>query len=148
MCSNYQVVCRCGENRANMLFRNHILPPESVSNLYCPKCSPGVAFDRERMIADSRWILEFDMDLARACLWSVQLSIDRLSPAFLFDEGYATWNGFTPIELEEKLLERQKIVTLASQNMRHYLAEIKRWGCERVQRLRDAGWRKAQDGSP
>jgi hypothetical protein len=148
MCSNHQMVCRCGQIRANLFFRNHILPPESVSNLYCPLCSARVAFDEERMIADNDWILEYDMDLARASLWSVQVRTERLSPAFLFDEGYATWNGFTPTELEEKLVEREKIVALASVDMRHYLAEIKRWGCERVQRLREVGWRKAQGASP
>ena len=56
----------------------------------------------------------------------------------------ATWNGFTPNELDQRLVERREIIPLAEQNMHLYLAEIIRWGRERVERFRQAGWRKAQ----
>ncbi|MFP3869671.1 MAG: hypothetical protein ACLFVT_02165 [Syntrophobacteria bacterium] len=128
-----------------MMFKNHILPPQVINNLHCPECSGDVEFDVECMIADNDWILHFDMDLARGFLERARIGTDRLSPAFLFDEGYATWNGFTPTELKQKLAERQEIIALAPQNMLHYLEEMKRWGCERARRLREAGWRKAQN---
>jgi hypothetical protein len=97
------------------------------------------------MIADNDWVLEFDMQLARGYLQRAHIEVDRLGPAFLFDEGYATWNGLTPTELEQKLAERQEIVALAARNMHRYLHEIKRWGCARAQKLREDGWRKAQN---
>jgi len=115
-----------------------------VSNLYCPKCSKSVAFDVECMIVDNDWIMEFNLPLAEDYLKRARIDINRLSPAFIFDHGYASWNGFTPNELDERLVERQEIIALATHNMQQYLAEMKRWGCERVQKLREAGWRKAQ----
>ncbi|MBW1979926.1 MAG: hypothetical protein JRJ12_01785 [Deltaproteobacteria bacterium] len=126
------------------MFRNQILPVEVVSELFCPLCSLPVDFDSERMIADNGWLLEFDMDLARACLRGAGIEKRDINPAFLFDEGYASWNGLTPNDLEQRILERQDILPLAKENMRLYLEEIRRWGCARVQKLRDAGWRKAQ----
>ena len=144
MCSNHRLDCSCGQNQANIMFKNHILPPMVVSNLYCPKCSKSVAFDVECMIVDNDWIMEFNLPLAEDYLKRARIDINRLSPAFIFDHGYASWNGFTPNELDERLVERQEIIALATHNMQQYLAEMKRWGCERVQKLREAGWRKAQ----
>ncbi len=96
------------------------------------------------MVVDNNWVLEFDLLLARGLLQRASVGTDQLSPAFLFDHGYATWNGFTPNELDQRLTERQEIIALAAQDMRQYLAEIKRWGSERAQKFREAGWRKAQ----
>ena len=96
------------------------------------------------MIVDKQWVLEFDLRLASEYLKRAQIHSDLLSSSFLFDQGYATWNGLTPNELEQRLEERQEIIALASQNMHLYLSEMKRWGCERVRKLREAGWRKAQ----
>jgi hypothetical protein len=126
------------------MFKNQILPPVVIQNLYCPECSPGVSRDAECMIVDNRWILEYDMNLARNTLRHANMDADCLSPTFLFDQGYASWNGLTPVELDQRLVERQEIVALATQNMHRYLSEIKRWGCARVSKLREAGWRKAQ----
>lgn len=126
------------------MLKNHVLPPLVVSNLYCPECSNNVAVDGECMIVDNDWVMEFDLPLAKGFLRRIHVDTDCLSPAFLFDHGYATWNGFTPNELEQRLAERQEIIALAGQDMYQYLAEMKRWGCERVQRFREAGWRKAQ----
>jgi hypothetical protein len=95
------------------------------------------------MLVDNDWILEFDLFLARGFLQRANISTAQFSPVFLFDEGYATWNGFTPNELDQRLAERQEIIALAKKDMRRYLTEIKRWGCERAQRFREAGWRKA-----
>ena len=145
MCTNHRLLCNCGREHANVTFRNHILPPGVISNLYCPQCSAGVSFRAEQMIADNDWILDFDMQIAGQYLQRAHISASRLIPAFLFDEGYATWNGLTPTDLEDRQVERQEIIALARQDMRRYLAEMSRWGCERVQKLSEAGWRKAQE---
>ena len=144
MCSNHRVVCSCGSSLANIMFKNHILPPGVVRSLFCPKCSTEIAFDAECMIIDNDWVLEFDLHLARNCLTTANINTEFVTPAFLFDEGYATWNGLIPDELEQKMQERQEIIALAAQDMQLYLREIRRWGCERAQKLREAGWRKAQ----
>lgn len=96
------------------------------------------------MIVDNRWILEFDLRLASRHLKRAQIHSGPLSSSFLFDQGYATWNGLTPNELDQRLEEREEIIALATQNMHLYLKKMKRWGCERVEKLREAGWRKAQ----
>jgi hypothetical protein len=96
------------------------------------------------MLADNEWILEFNLASAKGCFQLANMKTSVLTPSFLFDQGYATWNGFTPNEMEQKLLERQEIISLARSNMRLYLEEIKRWGCERAEKFREAGWRKAQ----
>lgn len=144
MCSNHRLTCSCGRNQANLMFKNHILPPAVVANLHCPKCSEEVAINEERMIVDNHWILEFDLRLASGYLERAQIHSGPPSSSFLFDQGYATWNGLTPNELDQRLEERREIIALATQNMRLYLKEMRRWGCERVEKLREAGWRKAQ----
>jgi hypothetical protein len=144
MCSNHRVSCSCGEKQANLLFKNHILNLGVLTNIFCPECSRNVNFDAESMLEDNDWILEFDLVLARGCLHRANINTADLSPAFIFDQGYASWNGFTPDELDQRLVERQQIIGLADQDMRLYLAEIKRWGSARVKKFREAGWRKAQ----
>ena len=64
MCSNHRLVCSCGNNQANIMFNNHILPPEVVNDLYCPECSTDLALDAECMILDNDWVMEFDIPLA------------------------------------------------------------------------------------
>ena len=144
MCNNHRLVCGCGKNQANIMFKNHILPPGVVNNLYCPECSKEIAIDGECMVVDNHWVMEFDLHLAGSCLSRANINTESLSPTFIFDEGYATWNGFTPDDLEQKMEERQGIIALATKDMHRYLSEMRRWGCERSQKLREAGWRKAQ----
>lgn len=144
MCSNHRLACSCGQNQANLLFKNHILHPVVIINLYCPECSKNLDLDGECMLVDNDWVLEFDLVVARGFLQRANVHTAHLSPAFLFDHGYASWNGFTPNELEQRLVERQEIIPLADQDMRQYLDELKRWGCDRAQKFRKAGWRKAQ----
>jgi hypothetical protein len=144
VCSNHRLLCSCGENHANILFKNHILQPMVINKLYCPECSANVQVDFDCMLVDNGWILEFNLALASGFLQRSNISSTKVSPAFIFDNGYASWNGITPNELEQRLTERQKIIALAHQDMRQYLAEIRRWGCERVERFREAGWRKAR----
>ena len=126
------------------MFNNHILPPEVVNDLYCPECSTDLALDAECMILDNDWVMEFDIPLARRCLSRARINSESICPTFIFDEGYATWNGLTPNDLEQKMEERQGIIALATKDMHLYLSEMRRWGCQRSLKLREAGWRKAQ----
>lgn len=144
MCNNHRVECSCGQSQANLLFKNHILNPSVLSNIFCPKCSINIDFDAKSMLADNDWILEFDLFLAHGCLHRANINIPDLSPELIFDQGYASWNGFTPNELDQRQVERQEIIALADQDMHLYLREIKRWGSARVKKFREAGWRKAQ----
>jgi hypothetical protein len=144
MCDNHRVPCNCGQNQANVLFKNNVLNLSVLSNIFCPNCSRMVNFDAESMLEDNEWILEFDLVIARGCLHRANIHTVDLSPSFIFDQGYASWNGFTPDELDQKLVERTQIIALAHQDIHLYLAEIKRWGSARVKKFREAGWRKAQ----
>ena len=144
MCNNHRVSCNCGQKQANLLFKNHILNPSVVTKIFCPECSRKVNFDMESMLEDNGWILEFDLIMAHSCLHRANIYTTDFSPTFIFDQGYATWNGFTPDELDQRLVERQQIIGLAKQDMHLYLAEIKRWGSGRAKKFREAGWRKAQ----
>ena len=144
MCNNHRVSCNCGQNQANLLFTNHILHLSVIRNIFCPECSRNVSFDGETMLKDNNWILDFDLVAAHGCLRRANICTTDLNPAFIFDPGDATWNGFTPNELDQSLVERQQIIRLAEQDMYLYLAEIKRWGSARVKKFREAGWRKAQ----
>lgn len=144
MCNNHRVSCNCGQNQANLLFKNHILNPSVLSNIFCPECSRNVNFHPGSMLEDNGWILEFDLVIARSCLHRANIHTANLGPESIFDQGYASWNGFTPDELDQRLVERQQIIELAHQDMHLYLKEIKRWGAARAKKFREAGWRKAQ----
>jgi hypothetical protein len=144
VCNNHRIACKCGQKQANLLFKNNIFDLSVLNNLFCPDCSRNVNFDGESMLEDNDWILEFDLAIACRRLRRSNIPTADLSPAFIFDQGYATWNGFTPDELDQRLVERKQIIALAEQDMHLYLAAIKRWGSTRVKKFREAGWRKAQ----
>lgn len=144
MCNNHRLSCNCGQNQANLFFKNNILNPSVLSNIFCPKCSRDVNFVGTYMLEDNKWILEFDLVIASFFLNRANIDTADLSPTFIFDQGYASWNGFTPDELDQRLVERQQILGLADQDMHLYLKEIKRWGSARVKKFCEAGWRKAQ----
>lgn len=44
MCMNQRRFCECGQNSA-FLIRDHLLPPEILLQLYCPRCAPPAAWD-------------------------------------------------------------------------------------------------------
>ena len=66
MCMNERRFCECGRNSAFLSFRDNLLPPEILLNLYCPKCRPEVTVDRATRLEDCGWVLEFDVDRAQA----------------------------------------------------------------------------------
>lgn len=147
MCMEYSMRCMCKSREASFNFREEIMPPEVISRVYCPECSREINFDPESMLADNGWVIEYDMDVARfSALKTPHLLKEDLTPAILFDEGYATWRGVYPGDHIDSAREREEIVALARTDPRAYLERIKSWGIKRMERLRQEGWRKANEG--
>jgi hypothetical protein len=101
-----------------------------------------VDFDAETMVRDNGWVLEFDMQAARVFLMSEGVPEEVITPAYIFDKGYFSWNGFTPTEIEDRMKEREEIMKLAKVDRRKFIEELKIWGINRMNRFKAEGWRK------
>lgn len=143
MCMAHQRACSCGERSASLHFRDNVMTVQVVEGLYCPSCSGSISFDGQRMVRDNGWVISYDMDAARAL--AREGMRETLTPSLLFDEGYCTWNGMYPGDHMDSVREREAITSLARSDPREYLNRIKFWANDRMARLRDEGWRKAQD---
>lgn len=141
MCIDHKMSCNCSAHTASFNFRDEIMPVEVVNRLYCPRCSSGIAFDADSMLKDNGWIIEYDMDVAR--FMSHKLPGAEITPGYLFDEGYCTWRGIYPTDHLDSVKEREDLLKLSKIDTRKYLDEIKTWGIERMNRLKQEGWRKA-----
>jgi hypothetical protein len=147
MCVDHSINCSCGKNHASFNFRDEILPVEVISKLHCPACSQGVRHDPSTMLADNGWIIEFDMDVARFMLSKVA-STSRVTPEFVFDEGYCTWRGMTPSDHIDSVRERETLAHLARTDRKRYFEEMRVWANTRMDRLAREGWRKAHESEP
>ena len=141
MCIDHKMMCRCSTQTASFNFRDEVMPVEVVDRLYCPKCSSDIEFNPDSMLRDNGWIIEYDMDVAR--FMSHKLPGAEITPAYLFDQGYCSWRGMYPTDHIDSVKEREDLVKLSKINRKKYLEEIKSWGIERMNRLRQEGWRKA-----
>ena len=147
MCMEFSMTCKCGTKSASFNFRDEIMPPDVIIRLYCPDCSRDLSFNADSMLADNGWVIEFDMEVAGfAALKSPHLLRAELTPGYLFDEGYATWRGVYPGDHIDSMRERKEIISLSTIDPRGYIKKIKSWGIRRMERLRDEGWRKANEG--
>ncbi len=144
MCVAHQIQCVCGKTGASFHTRDSILPAEVVQRLFCPACSEQAVFDPATMVSDNGWIIEYNMDMARFMLQKVSPA-HEISPEFLFDEGYYTWNGIYPSDITDSAKERQALTELAKTDRRKYFEEFKNWGINRMERLAREGWRKAHE---
>ncbi len=145
MCMEVRLRCKCGAKEAAFNLRDNVMPPEVITALYCPTCSAEVAFDAETMIDDNGWVIEYDVELARFMAVSrLGIPADKVTPAFLFDEGYATWKELYPGELEDIKAEKEAIVAILKEDPRRYFEELRNWTLARVERLKAEGWRRAQ----
>jgi hypothetical protein len=144
MCVDHNMICKCGSSSASFNFRDNVMPVEIVSRLYCPGCSTNVSFYAETMLADNGWIIEYDMDVAK--FMSAKLPKTFISPEFIFDEGYCTWRGVYPSDHIDSIKEREELITLSKINRHKYLEEFRKWGINRMERLANEGWRKANVG--
>ncbi|GAB4341295.1 MAG: hypothetical protein Kow0089_15520 [Desulfobulbaceae bacterium] len=97
------------------------------------------------MLNDNDWVIEYDMDLARfLAAAKLQVLPDSVTPAYLFDTGYAAWQEMYPGEQQDILEERKDIMELLKTDRTEYLKRINSWNIARVERLKQEGWRKAQ----
>lgn len=143
MCRMEARRCRCGRGSAYLNFRDNLLPPEVLVNLYCPECSPHQDFDPETMVADCGWVLEYDMEAAH--FFFRRQGIRRpLSPELIFDEGYLTWQGFSPGDHEFRHALKERLAPLIQEDLTFYLERLKTEWLAHVERLKAEGWRRAQ----
>jgi hypothetical protein len=141
MCVDHVMTCKCGRSTASFNFRDEIMPPDVIENLYCPNCSAGVNYSPQTMLDDNGWIIQYDMDVATFA--SHKLPVVDITPQFLFDEGYCTWRGVYPTDHIDSVREREELIKLSKINKKKYLEEFRSWGLKRMERLAGEGWRKA-----
>lgn len=144
MCLSHEMNCSCGQCRAGFNFRDGVLHMEAIKNLYCPKCSSDIRLNPDTMLADNGWIIEFNMDAARLKANSLNIDPADITPDFIFDEGYCTWQGIYPGDHIDSLIEKTEISKLAKVNPGQYMKEIRQWANSRMERLNKEGWRKAR----
>lgn len=147
MCVDHSINCFCGKGNASFHFRDERLPFEVITRLSCPACSSGAPYDPFTMLADNGWIIEFDMDVARFMLQK-EAPASRVTPEFIFDEGYCTWRGITPSDHIDSVRERNGLFSLAQTDRKRYFEEIRNWSNNRMERLAREGWRKANEREP
>lgn len=144
MCIDVRRTCECGTNNVQFHLRDNIMLPEVIQRVFCPSCPGNAPFDRQSMLADNGWAIEYDMTLARFLAGEkLGLSPEEITPEFIFDRGYACWLEMYPGEKEATRQEKEKILQLHSQDQATYLRTITDWNIARVDRLKKAGWRKA-----
>lgn len=145
MCVEVKRKCQCGSQETQFHLRDNIMAAEVIDRLYCPSCSKDVSFDPQTMMNDNGWLIEYDMDMARMfAIAKLQLDGSLVDPAFLFDQGYATWREMYPGETQEIADERWAIISKKNEDPQGYLQEINAWAVNRIARLKEVGWRKAQ----
>ena len=96
---------------------------------------------REGYLSRVKWP-EFDMEEVRLHAPTMEISPDSVSAEWVFDNGFATWAGITPDDVERRNRERAEILRLAKTDMPAYLEVMKRWGKDREKRFQEQGWRK------
>ena len=145
MCIDVRKTCECGASNVQFHLRDNVLLPEVVTRVYCPSCPGDTGYNEATMLSDNGWTIEYDMILAKM-MASQKLAIDpdQVVPEFIFDEGYATWLEMYPGEGEEIKDERDRIIALLKEDQKKYLETIQQWNIARIERLKSAGWRKAQ----
>ena len=143
MCMNERRLCDCGRNSAFLSFRDNLLPPEILLNLYCPHCRQAATLDETAMLADCGWVLEYDVDRAQA-YFDLRGIGPRATPAYLFDEGYLSWQGLAPGDEEVNARLHRRLAPLVRQDYILYLKKLKDEWTAHAARLKAAGWRKAQ----
>jgi hypothetical protein len=143
MCMMETRRCVCGARFAYLNFRDNLLPPEILVKLYCPECGDAAAFDPESMVADCGWIMEYDMDGARFYFIKRGLS-PEMTPESIFDEGYLTWQGFSPGDHEIRAELKERLAPLIREDLNVYLQSLKTEWLAHVNRLKAEGWRRAQ----
>ncbi len=144
MCQEVKKTCSCGQRDAAFHLRDNVMDQKVIDRLFCPSCSADQDVDQETMVRDNGWVIEYDMDLARMfAITKLAMDPAHVNPELIFDEGYVTWREMYPGETEDITDERNKIIAMKDSDPKEYLTAINSWAVERIQRLKDDGWRKA-----
>lgn len=143
MCLNEHRFCECHQQSVHLSFRDNLLPPEILLNLYCPQCRPQAALDKDTMLEDCGWVLEYDVDRAQG-YFNLRGIRHPATPEFLFDEGYLSWQGLAPGDEEVNARLHRSLAPLVRQDYTLYLKKLKDEWTTHVAGLKAAGWRKAQ----
>lgn len=143
MCMHIRRFCRCGRQNAYLIYRDNLLPAAVLVNLYCPQCEPPPDWDAETMVRDNGWIMELDMSIAGKAL-SHHGKQGPFTPEWIFDEGYVTWQGLSPLDHEVSEAMHRSLAPLIREDMNLYLKNLKSQWSKHVAELKAAGWRKAQ----
>jgi hypothetical protein len=144
MCVEIKHQCVGGHQSAQFSNLNNILPASVINRVYCPECQEKPEVDSATMLEDNGWIIEYDMELATYLLDKHGIDKELVTPEFIFDNRYATWQGMSPTDMEESIRERQKIVELAKVDKQKYIETMKSWSIDRMNAFIAAGWRKAK----
>jgi hypothetical protein len=142
MCMNLRRFCSCGRNSAYLSCRDNLLPAEILVNLFCPECRPDSIVETT-MLKDCGWVLEYDVDRAQA-YFRVRGISSRATPAFIFDEGYLSWQGLAPGDQEVNTQLHLRLAPLIESDLPLYLKTLRSEWVAHAARLKAAGWRKAQ----
>jgi len=135
--------CLCGRGFAYLNFRDNLLSPEILVNLFCPECSSEREFNPDTMVADCGWVLEYDMEAAQ--FYFLRRGLNRAwSPEMIFDEGYLTWQGLSPVDHEFRTALKERLAPLIKEDLKHYMHSLKIEWLAHVERLKAEGWRRAQ----
>lgn len=144
MCMEFSLKCQCGKRQASFHFQENIMAPEVISRLYCPECKRASELETASTVEDNGWALEYDMSVAEFSAVNLPGQFRKnLSPAMLFDEGYATWRGIYPGDHIDSVTEREELIKLAKVDPKEYMIKMKEWANSRMERLASEGWRKA-----
>ncbi len=144
MCIDVRKTCECGAENIQFHLRDNILLPETITRLFCPSCPGHTSFDQEKMLQDNGWVIEYDMILAKFQISSkLTITDDKITPAFIFDEGYACWLEMYPGEKEAIKDEKEQLLRLRDIDQKQYLEAITSWNINRINHIKTAGWRKA-----
>ena len=144
MCMSHKVRCTCGRESAEFSMRDEVMAPGVIKALYCPSCGEGLDFSGETMLDDNGWVIEYDMEQAGIYSSRLGLPAGKLTPEFIFDEGYCTWAGYCPGDIRKAAEEKAEIVKMMKTDPKTYVKALMVWGKERAQRLGREGWRKAR----
>lgn len=142
MCLNLRRFCSCGRNSAYLSCRDNLLPGEILVNLYCPHCQPS-SITADTMLQDCGWVLEYDVERAQA-FFALRGLKSLATPAFIFDEGYLSWQGLAPGDQELNTRLHQRLAPLIERDLTLYLKSLRTEWVAHVAQLKAAGWRKAQ----
>jgi hypothetical protein len=95
------------------------------------------------MLQDCGWVLEYDVERAQA-FFALRGIKRPATPAFIFDEGYLSWQGLAPGEQEINTRLHQRLAPLIEKDLSLYLKSLRTEWVAHVAQLKAAGWRKAQ----